>query len=163
MSSNWLCNRLTHIMKTVRCTSSLVICIPKKSHFRSSSVAMLTFVWKMLQQSMPCVPRRRWSLVWEYGPEGPNDVPKGRGIRVSPYPPKQPHSMVTSLFLFMLLSLGNCSSLLIKTLYASSPVMSSLVSLLLFFLHTEQAHTFILINSLGDKFCFWQRRRYCMC
>lgn len=68
-----------------------------------------------------------------------------------------PNPTVTSLFLFMFLSLRNRLSSHSLRLFTHPLRWWAPLSHFSFVLHTAQAHTFILISSLGDKSCCWRR------
>lgn len=73
-----------------------------------------------------------------------------------------PNPTTTSLFLFMLLSPRNSLSPHSLRLFTLPLQWWAPQSQFSFPLHTAQAHTFILISSLGDKSCCRRWRRYSM-
>lgn len=73
-----------------------------------------------------------------------------------------PNPTMTSLFLFMLLSPRNSLSPHSLRLFTLPLQWWAPQSQFSFPLHTAQAHTFILISSLGDKSCCRRWRRYSM-
>lgn len=112
----------------------------------------------------------RTSRVFQLGDEvkSPNKGLRGKKIFQRSRWPRSvliyislPNPTVTSLFLFMFLSLRNSLPPHSLRLFTLPLRWWAPLCQFSFLLHTARAHKFILINSLGDKSCCRQRRRYC--